>query len=298
MSDLGHPLEFGTFPEPKSNPPHGALDLARKSEAWGYDFVAFQDHPYQPGYLDPLALMSYVAASTQRIRVSTNVLNTALRLPAIVAKNAATIDILSEGRVELGLGAGFYWDAVESIGGRRFTHGQSIKALEEAINIIRGTWATEADGEFRYKGQYYSVPGMQPGPRPWHPIPIWIGAYKPRMLNLTGRLGDAWTAGLGVVQTLAKWRDSSERINEAAAEAGRDPSEIRRIAGITGAFGTSNEFLQGPPEQWVEQLLPVVVEDGAGSFLVATDNEQTLGRFAAEVIPALRDAVEQERGKY
>jgi alkanesulfonate monooxygenase SsuD/methylene tetrahydromethanopterin reductase-like flavin-dependent oxidoreductase (luciferase family) len=118
MPDFGHYLEFASFPEPKSTPPTYALDLAVQSERWGYDLVAIQDHPYQAGYLDTITLMCWVAAKTDRIRVVSNVLNMALRSPVIVAKTAATLDLLSDGRFELGLGAGFFWDAIESVGGR------------------------------------------------------------------------------------------------------------------------------------------------------------------------------------
>ena len=118
MPDFGHHLEFASFPEPKSTAPTYALDLAVQSERWGYDVVAIQDQPYQGGYLDTITLMTWVAAKTDRIRVVSNVLNMALRSPVIAAKTAATLDLLSDGRFELGLGAGFFWDAIESVGGR------------------------------------------------------------------------------------------------------------------------------------------------------------------------------------
>src|SRR6202022_4984414 len=87
MPDFGHHLEFASFPEPKSTPPTYALDLAVQSERWGYDVVAIQDPPYQAGYLDTIALMTWVAAKTDRIRVVSNVLNMALRSPVIDRKS-------------------------------------------------------------------------------------------------------------------------------------------------------------------------------------------------------------------
>jgi alkanesulfonate monooxygenase SsuD/methylene tetrahydromethanopterin reductase-like flavin-dependent oxidoreductase (luciferase family) len=84
-------------------------------------------------------------------------------------------------------------------------------------------------------------------------------------------------------------------IDEAATEVGRAPAEIRRMAAVVGAFGSSTSFLEGSPSQWVDQLLPSVIEDGVGTFLLTTDDRPTLERFAAEVTPGLRQAVDHER---
>ncbi len=295
MPDFGHHLEFASFPEPKSTPPTYALDLAMQSERWGYDLVAIQDHPYQGGYLDTITLMSWVAAKTDRIRVVSNVLNMALRSPVIVAKTAATLDLLSDGRFELGLGAGFFWDAIESVGGRRLKPAQATTALEDAIDIIRGAWTADDPTPLDYRGATHSVAGMQRGPSPSHPLPIWIGALKPRMLGLVGRKADGWTASLGQNQSRSEWQAASRLIDEAATEVGRAPAEIRRMAAIVGAFGSSSSFLEGSPSLWVDQLLPSVIEDGVGTFLLATDDRSTVERFAAEVIPGLRLAVDHER---
>jgi alkanesulfonate monooxygenase SsuD/methylene tetrahydromethanopterin reductase-like flavin-dependent oxidoreductase (luciferase family) len=138
---------------------------------------------------------------------------------------------------------------------------------------------------------------MLPGPAPAHDMPIWLGAYKPRMLRLTGRKADGWAAMLGRVQSRAQWQSASAVIDEAAAEAGREPASIRRIAGIAGTVSRAGgAFPQGPPVQWAEQLLPSVVEDGVGTFIVVTNDRTDIRRFAEEVIPALRTAVAAERG--
>jgi alkanesulfonate monooxygenase SsuD/methylene tetrahydromethanopterin reductase-like flavin-dependent oxidoreductase (luciferase family) len=295
MPDFGHRLEFASFPEPKSTPPTHALDLAVQSERWGYDLVAIQDHPYQAEYLDTIALISWIAAKTDRIRVVSNVLNMALRSPVIVAKTAATLDLLSDGRFELGLGAGFFWDAIESVGGRRLGPAEATTALEEAVDIVRGAWTTDDETLLDYRGETHSVAGMQRGPSPGHPLPIWIGALKPRMLGLVGRKADGWTASLGTNQSRSEWQAASRLIDEAAIEVGRAPAEIRRMAAIVGTFGSSSSFLEGPTSQWIDQLLPSVIEDGVGTFLLATDDRPTLERFAAEVIPGLRLAVDHER---
>ncbi len=295
MPDIDHHIEFASFPEPKSTPPTYVLDLAMQSERWGYDLVAIQDHPYQGGYLDTITLMSWVAAKTTRIRVVSNVLNMALRSLVVVAKTAATLDLLSDGRFEPGLGAGFFWDAIESVGGRHLTPAQATTALEEAVDILRGAWTADDATLLDYRGAIHSVAGMQRGPRPSHPLKIWVGALQPRMLGLVGRKADGWTASLGQNQSRSEWQAASRLIDEAATGVGRDPAEIRRMAAIVGAFGSSSSFLEGSPSQWVDQLLPSAIEDGVGTFLLAVDDRPTLERFAAEVIPELRLAVDHER---
>src|SRR5690606_6114554 len=157
----------------------------------------FQDHPYQSRFLDTWTLLSYVAAQTRRISVAPNVINLPLRPPAVLARAAASLDLLSEGRFELGLGAGAFWDAIVAMGGRRLSPGESITALSEAIDIIRGVWDGERRGGLRLEGTHYQVSGMTRGPSPAHDISIWLGAYKPRMLRLIGEKADGWLPSLG-----------------------------------------------------------------------------------------------------
>ncbi|HEX6509220.1 MAG TPA: LLM class flavin-dependent oxidoreductase, partial [Chloroflexota bacterium] len=149
MTDYGHDLLFGTFITPLAQPALHAVELAMVSERAGLDLVTFQDHPYQPRFHDIWTLLSFVASRTRQIHVSGNVLNLPLRQPAVLARSSASLDLLSGGRVELGIGAGGFWDAIEAMGGRRLTAGQSIKALEEAIQIIREIWATDKPGGVR-----------------------------------------------------------------------------------------------------------------------------------------------------
>jgi alkanesulfonate monooxygenase SsuD/methylene tetrahydromethanopterin reductase-like flavin-dependent oxidoreductase (luciferase family) len=101
--------------------------LSQLSERLGFDLVTFQDHPYLSNFLDTWTLLSWVAARTERIGISGNVLNLPLRQPpAVLARAAASLDLLSGGRVTLGIGAGNYWDSIEAIGGRRLTPRQSV----------------------------------------------------------------------------------------------------------------------------------------------------------------------------
>src|ERR1700738_3021436 len=137
VSDYGHELAFGVFLPPTSQQREQPVQLARLAEAAGLDLVTFQDHPYQPAFLDTWTLMSYVAARTQRIALAGNLLTLPLRSPAVLARSVASLDLLSGGRIELGLGAGGFWDAIEAMGGPGRTSGESVSALEEAIHVIR-----------------------------------------------------------------------------------------------------------------------------------------------------------------
>lgn len=293
--DYGHQIRFGSFLTPTNSSPRSVVELATLSEELGYDLVTFQDHPYQPSFLDTWTLMSWVAAATERIHVAPNVLNVPLRPPAVTARAAASLDLLSGGRFDLGLGAGGFWDAISAMGGRKLTPGQGVDALDEAIEVMRGIWNVADRSPLRIDGDYYSVAGAKRGPAPAHRIPLWIGAYKPRMLRLTGRKADGWLPSLAYLKD-GDLRSGNLMIDEAAAAAGREPAEIRRLLNIGGRFAAvRGGQLDGPPAQWVEELLPFVLDDGVSTFILGSDDPRALRRFAEDVAPALREAVAAER---
>jgi alkanesulfonate monooxygenase SsuD/methylene tetrahydromethanopterin reductase-like flavin-dependent oxidoreductase (luciferase family) len=292
--NYGHPLTFGTFITPLNKAPETVVALARRSEELGYDLVTFQDHPYQSAYLDTWTLMSWVAGQTERIHIAPNVLNLPLRQPAVLARSSASLDLLSGGRFELGLGAGAFWDGIEAMGGQRLTPGESVEALSEAIDIIRGM-LDNANKQLKFDGAYYQLNGAQGGPVPLHNIPIWLGAYKPRMLRLLGQKADGWLPSLPYLKA-GDLQAGNKIIDEAARDAGRDPREIRRFLNISGQFLTSHEgLLKGPSQQWVDELLPYVLGDGISTFILMADDEKVMEQFAHEVVPALREAAERER---
>src|SRR3954468_7750766 len=217
MPDYGHDLSFGTFITPQNQSPDDVVALAQLTERAGLDLATFQDHPYQPAFLDTWTLMSWVAAQTDTLRVAPNSRTLPLRQPAVLARSAASLDLLSGGRVELGLGAGAFWDGIEAMGGPRRTPGESVDALDQAIDIIRAIWEV--------------------GPPPAHPIEIWLGAYKPRMLRLTGTKADGWLPSQAYLE-LEQLPDMNARIDDAATKAGRRPDAIRRLLNVSGSFGT------------------------------------------------------------
>jgi alkanesulfonate monooxygenase SsuD/methylene tetrahydromethanopterin reductase-like flavin-dependent oxidoreductase (luciferase family) len=286
MSDYGHDLEFGVFITPASQGAETVVALASVADRAGLDLVSFQDHPYQARFLDTWTLLSFVAARTSRVRVTANVLNLPLRDPAIVARAVASLDILSGGRAELGLGAGGFWDGIEAMGGRRLTAGQAVDALEEGIDVIRQLWDVEQEGRAHFDGSYYRLDGAARGPAPLHDVGIWVGAYKPRMLNLTGRKADGWLPSLPYLQP-GDLAAGNAAIDEAAAEVGRDPSEIRRLLNMSA--------IDGPPEEWVEELTRYALEDGIGTFILMADDADTIQMLASDVAPAVRERVAAER---
>jgi alkanesulfonate monooxygenase SsuD/methylene tetrahydromethanopterin reductase-like flavin-dependent oxidoreductase (luciferase family) len=275
MTDYGHELRFGTFLTPTSADPGQVVGLAQLSERVGLDLVTFQDHPYQTGLLDAWTLLSYLAGATTTVRLAPNVLNLPHRPPAVVARAVASLDRLSGGRIDLGLGAGAFPDAVGAMGGPRRTPGESVEALGEAIEIIRGL--------------------AKRGPETTRPIEIWLGAYKPRLLQMTGRVADGWLPSAGYLPPdgLAA---AGAIIDEAAREAGRPPAAIRRLYTISGRF-SGDGFLQGPPTRWVEDLTALTVNHGISVFILGSDDPETITRFAAEVMPGVREQVAEVRGQ-
>ncbi len=299
MTDYGHDLQFGVFVTPTATPAQQAVDMAVVAENAGFDLASFQDHPYQPRFLDTWTLIAYAAARTKRIHLGGNVINLPLRQPAVLAKSAASLDRLSGGRVEMGLGAGGFWDAIESMGGRRLTAGESIDALEEAMTIMRQLWDTSERGGVFVNGRYYQVNGAKRGPAPAHDIPIWVGAYKPKILRLVGRAADGVVPSLPYLQGgLSDLNDINKYIDEGAEQVGRPVTAIRRMLNIGGQFtrnGTS--LLNGPPAQWAEDLAGIALEYGVSTFICMGDDAATIELFANEVIPATKALVAEERTK-
>jgi len=295
MRDLRRELQFGISVTPLAAQAEAVLELTMLADVVGLDLATFQDHPYQAGFLDTWTLLSVVAARTANVHVAPNVANLPLRPPAVLARSVASLDILSGGRVELGLGAGAFWDGVAAMGGRRLTPGQSVDALSEAVDVIRQLWSQES-GSVRLEGEHYRVVGAQRGPLPVHPVEIWLGAYKPRMLALTGAKADGWLPSLGYADP-GELAAMGARIDEAAERAGRRPGDVRRMYNINGEFGSGSGFLRGSPAAWAEQLAALTFEAGISSFILSAGSDHEVRVFAEEVAPAVRELVETERGR-
>lgn len=288
-SRYGRPLEFGLSVVPASADAKLVRSLARRADELDLELIGIQDHPYQWRFLDTFALIADLLARTEQVRIFPDVANLPLRSPAMLAKGAASLDLLSGGRFELGLGAGAFWEAIGAMGGPVRSGREALEALEEGIAIIRAFWSGERT--IAFTGKHYSVKGLHPGPPPAHPIGIWLGVGRPRALALTGRLADGWVPSLSwatpdAVPALAR------RIDDAAAEAGRDAAEIRRVYNIGGSItdGPVRGILDGPPDHWIETLTAFAGELGFDTFIFwpRDEPEAQLTRFAEEVVPALR----------
>jgi len=297
MPDYGRDLEFGASVEPLADPPDWAARVAVAADRAGLDLFGIQDHPYQRRFLDTWILISTLVPITERIRFFPDVSNLALRPPAMLAKAAASLDVLCGGRVEVGLGAGAFWDAVVAMGGPRRTPGEAVRSVEEAIKVMRLVWSEERS--VRFDGEIYSLNGMRPGPQPVHEIGIWVGAGGPRMLRLIGRLADGWVPSMFWASP-PRLPEMHRRIDEAAAKAGRERREITRVYNVSGRIGAEGDGpLEGPVSLWVEQLTRFTLEFGMDTFIYwpSEERERQVELFASEVAPAVREAVAAERSR-
>jgi alkanesulfonate monooxygenase SsuD/methylene tetrahydromethanopterin reductase-like flavin-dependent oxidoreductase (luciferase family) len=283
-------LQLGLFVNPSADRYPETLAMVEIAERGGLDLIGIQDHPYQRRFLETFSLIGDLLARTSRLRFFPAVANLPLRDPAMVAKQAASLDVMSGGRFELGLGAGALWDRIATMGGERLTPGQSVDALEEAIRIIRAGFAAEESVDF--DGRFYSLAGWEPGPPPTHRVGIWLGAYKPRMLRLTGRVADGWLPSLGYLKPDA-FAEARAVVDEAASKAGRDPSDVIGIYNVSGQLtdGARGEGpLDGPPSHWVETLSRWAEELRLGAVIMPAESVEQVERLVEDVAPALRDA--------
>jgi alkanesulfonate monooxygenase SsuD/methylene tetrahydromethanopterin reductase-like flavin-dependent oxidoreductase (luciferase family) len=286
------PLEFGYFPVPNADDFEEISGAVALADELGLDLIGIQDHPYQRRYLDTWTLIAFLAARTRRIRFFPDVACLPLRPPAVLAKATAALDRMTGGRVELGLGTGAFWEAIEAMGGERHSPADAVAALEEAIAVVRLMWSDESS--VRFTGRHYRLAGVKPGPSPAHDIGIWLGAYGPKMLALTGRAADGWLPSLGGYLTADALPERQRRIDDAAEAAGRDPTAIRRALNVAGVItdGPTDGPLRGPVDQWIDELSRLATEGRVDTFILWPEGEPAaqIRRFAEEVVPEVRRA--------
>lgn len=298
MAERPEPL-FGSNVDPSANDPQRPFRWAAAAERGGLDLITLQDHPYNARFLDTWTLLAALAMRTERIHLGTNVTNLPLRPPAMLAKQAATLDLLSGGRLEMGLGAGAFWEGIRAWGGPERDPAEAYRAFEEALQILQLIWSDQRAVSFQ--GEFYQVRGAHPGPRPAHPIRIWVGATGPRMLRLVGREAD----GI-LLSTSYVWPDDLPAkmalIDEGAAQAGRSPTAIRRGYNLMGVIVLGRPetpkiearpgLLVGPPAYWVDEIERYYRELGQDTFIVwpvAGDEIVQVEAFANDVVPAVRE---------
>lgn len=290
---------FGANVDPGAADPDRPFRWAEVADRGGLDLITIQDHPYNSRHFDTWTLLAALAMRTERVHLGTNVTNLPLRPPAILAKQAATLDILSGGRLEMGLGAGAFPEGARALGGPRREPGEAFRAFEEALTILRLMWSGQRVVNF--EGEFYQLRGAHPGPQPAHPIRIWVGAVGERMLRLTGRAAD----GVFLSNTYVPPAELSAKmaaIDEGAAQMGRPPSAIRRGYNLMGVIVSDRQELSqveaqggqivGPPERWVDEIERLYRDFGQDTFIVwpvAGDEIAQVEIFAREIVPAVRE---------
>ena len=284
-------LSIPTAATPGSDP----VATARRAEALGFDFVSASDHPCgdHPTY-ETWTMLSWIAAGTSRIRVATRVLGVPYRNPALLAKMAETFDRLSGGRLILGLGGGSADHELRAFGMGVPTPGQKIDGLEEAVHVIRGLWSQAA---FTFPGRRHRTEGADLEPKPSHRIPIWLGTFGERALDVTGRLADGWIPSLGYAPP-DEAVEMMRHVHDAARQAGRDPAEITCAYNLEvrvdeQADGEDPEVVAGPPGSVAAELTDFLkMGFQAINFMPSgPDPDQQAERLAHEVIPELRAAL-------
>lgn len=286
-----------------------AFKLAKTADDLGLDIIGIQDHPYNGSFMDTWTLISGLASSTRKVRYFVDVSDLPMRPPAMLAKASATLDIITRGRIELGIGAGAFWDAIHTYGGPRRAPGEAVAALEEALQVIRLIWNYKGPRtRVSFPGKYYQLENAQAGPSPHHRIGFWIGATQPKMLGLIGRVGDGWVIPLNTYISFDEIRTAQRMIDAAAKESGRSPDSIRRIANLVGVIDDQRELARSSGDKsplvdlspnWVNWIVSSYKDLGVDTFVfwpsVKGQEENQLHLFAERVIPKVRASLEDRK---
>lgn len=264
---------------------------AQNAEALGFDLVTCSDHlrGEQPN-LETWTLLTWIASRTTRIQLAPNVLGLPYRHPAVTAKMAETLDRMSGGRLVLGLGAGGNDDEFRGFGIDPGSPGEKVQGLAEAVGIMRRLWS---DGHASLHGERYIVPDARIAPAAQRDIPIWFGAYGPRMLRLTGRIADGWMPSMPYagLDRVGPMRDV---VLGAAREAGRGEDAIECGYNIwflvDGDPTRSERVVAGTPEQMAEKLAAIVkLGMTTLNFWPVREEAEQVERLAVQVLPLVRE---------
>ena len=288
-ANMTRPVSFGLNVDPRA----GGLRIAERitaiADSAGLEYIGIQDHPYHADFVDTMILITWLAARTRNVHFFPNVANLPLRPPAMLAKQAASVDLLTGGRFELGLGAGAFADRIAGMGGPHRTAAQARAALSEAIDIIRAGWAGRP---FSYQGTYYAADAA-PGPSPAHDIALWLGVIGPRSAELVGAKADGWSVSAPYVPPASLPR-LNDIITMAARNNGRDPGEITRLYNVMGSIRPDDaDAFNGPVARWVDTLTALYAGSGMNAFVFwpTGDRERQSRIFAEQVVPAVRAAL-------
>ena len=298
MTDYGHPITFGLSLYPSVDELSETSQLAQAADAAGLDYLAIQDHAYNTEFLDVWTLITYLAAQTNRISFFPDVADLQLRPPTILAKSAASLSVLTGGRIVLGVGGGASVGGIAAMGGIRRTASEMIEFTEQALLFMR----TALSGGFvELRSDQHTIEGYEAGPVPASPVPLWLGSNGPRMLAVTGRSSDGWVTPLSTYVGPTVVPSRQQLIDDAARAAGRDPADVRRIYNVVGAIGPARggPGLTGDVGSWVDALTEWSVVLGFDTFILwpMTAPLAQLEVFATQVVPGVRQRVSERRGQ-
>jgi alkanesulfonate monooxygenase SsuD/methylene tetrahydromethanopterin reductase-like flavin-dependent oxidoreductase (luciferase family) len=281
------------------------LRLARQADRDGLDIFSLSDHPYLGGHLDAYAAVGFILGGTRHIAGFANVTNLPTRPAPMLARAVTSLSALSGGRVVLGMGAGGLWDRIAAMGVPRLSPGEAVDAFEEAIVLVKKL--SGGGPPVTHHGRHYRVDGIEPAPVA--APPVWTGSVGPKSLAATGRVADGWIPGHAADWLSERYRTSRPVIDEAAADAGREPRAVRTVFNLPGRItdrplaatrGGDGRWVGGSVGQWVEELTGAVLEHGASGFILfstgaGAQEARSLARWGQEVVPAVREAIAKER---
>ena len=278
----------------------GRIRLGSQADRDGLDLFTVADHPYFGDKLDAYALTGFLLGQTERITGMVTVTNLPSRPAPVLARTLTSLSALSGGRVILGIGAGAIWDMIVKLGVPRLDGGAAVRAMAEAITLIR---ALSGGGDpVTFDGEFYHVSGLDPAAAP---APrVFTGSVGPKSLAVTGQLADGWIPPGGSDWLSQLYRESRPRVDAAAAAAGRDPAQIVSVYNFGGRItpgplaatrGEDGRCIGGSVRQWVDELTAAVLEYHAAGFIYrSTDDtpaDVALARWATEIVPAVREAI-------
>ena len=287
-------LRVGVNIHTSIQPGEDPLVAALHAEQLGFDVVTLHGdfmHGTHPLF-ELWTLLCWVAARTSCIRVAPVVLALPHRHPAVLAKMAETLDRLSGGRLVLVLGAGGSMNepAYQALGLAIRSPREKVQALAEAVDLLHGLWSTSG---FSYAGEHFRTEGATIEPRPGHPIPIWLGVFGDRMLDLVGRKADGWLPTYQFLEPEQAYR-KVEQVRRVAQQAGRNPDEITlgyNVPILVEEGAITNRWRIAGSAGQVAGQLAALARHGFTFLNVWPVGEATVQRerLARDVLPAVRD---------
>lgn len=251
--DLGLALPQYDFSVPGESPLRWEtlLGWAERAERLGFDSVWLSDHlfldisrygaaPGEHGCFDPLVALGAIARRTASVRLGTLTLCAPLRTATVLAKALATLDVVSGGRLTIGLGAGWYEPELVAAGLTLEAPGARLARLAEHVQVLRGMFG---GGPYSFDGRYERADRARCQPRPLQrpAPPIWVGGKGDRLLGLAGTYADGWNTAWR--WSMAAWAERAAVLDQACERAGRDPASVTRSLGLYALAGEDERDL-------------------------------------------------------